>query len=34
MIELTGVTKQYGSTVAVWDLTFAVKPWAGFAVFT
>jgi ABC-2 type transport system ATP-binding protein len=26
MIELTGVTKRYGSTVAVRDLTFTVKP--------
>ena len=26
MIELTGLTKRYGSTVAVRDLTFSVKP--------
>ena len=26
MIEVTGVTKRYGSTVAVQDLTFTVKP--------
>ena len=26
MIELTGVTKRYGATVAVRDLTFSVKP--------